>query len=139
MSCKSHVWIYMIKILVVDDALIIRMKLKKLLIQAGFDVVGEAENGKDAINRYLELRPDIVTMDIVMPEMDGIMATREIIQKDPSAKIIIMSSIHQKETLLKAIAAGASSYIVKPFEKDRITTAIEKLVPNKIGDESSKY
>lgn len=127
MICKNHAGIYMIKILVVDDAAITRMKLKKLLIQAGYDVVGEAENGKEAINKYFELKPDIVTMDIVMPEMDGIEATRKIIQNDPSAKVIIMSSIHQKETLLKAINAGASSYIVKPFEKDRIATTIEKL------------
>lgn len=115
------------QVLIVDDAIVARMVLKKLLTQAGYEVVGEAENGRMAIEKFKELKPDLVTMDIVMPEMDGIEATREITTYDPSAKVIITSTMHQKELSLKALESGACSYVVKPYETDRILRTLEQI------------
>lgn len=119
------------KVLIVDDAIVARMVLRKILEQAGYDVVGEAEDGRQAVEKYRQLRPDIVTMDIVMPVMDGIEATNEITHIDPSANIIITSTMHQKELSLKALGAGACSYIVKPYETDRILRVIEQIFHEK--------
>lgn len=122
------------KVLIVDDAIVARMMLRKILTQAGYEIVGEAGNGLEAIEKYKELKPDIVAMDIVMPEMDGIEATKEIISIDPTANIIITSTMHQKELSLKALDAGATSYIVKPFETDRLLRTFSQSFENKKED-----
>ncbi len=115
------------RVLIVDDASVVRLMLKKAL-KADFDIVGEATNGVDALAKYKELKPDLVTMDITMPEADGIQATKDIIAFDEDAKIVMMSGIDQKEMLTQAIKAGASSYIVKPFEKDRIVSTLNEII-----------
>ncbi|MCP5002868.1 MAG: response regulator, partial [Planctomycetes bacterium] len=92
------------------------------------EIVGEAANGREALVQYKELKPDVVTMDMVMPEVDGIQATRDILEFDEDAKIVIVSGIEQKETLMKAIKAGASSYIVKPFEPDRVISTLNEVI-----------
>ncbi len=115
------------RVLIVDDASVVRLMLKKAL-KADFEVVGEATNGVDALDKYKELKPDVVTMDITMPEADGIQATKDIIAFDVDAKIVMMSGIDQKEMLTQAIKAGASSYIVKPFEKERIVSTLNDVI-----------
>ncbi len=117
------------RVLIVDDATVVRLMLKKAL-NADFDIVGEATNGVEALAKYKELKPDLVTMDITMPEADGIQATKDIIAFDEDAKIVMMSGIDQKEMLTQAIKAGASSYIVKPFEKDRIVSTLYEIIGN---------
>ncbi|MCP5008282.1 MAG: response regulator, partial [Planctomycetes bacterium] len=87
-----------------------------------------AANGREALVQYKELKPDVVTMDMVMPEVDGIQATRDILEFDEDAKVVIVSGIEQKETLMKAIKAGASSYIVKPFEPDRVISTLNEVI-----------
>ncbi|MBC8552323.1 MAG: response regulator [Candidatus Brocadiales bacterium] len=116
------------KVLIVDDASVVRLLIKKVLQQGDFDIVGEAVNGIDALAKYKELKPDIVTMDITMPEVDGIQATKDIIAFDADAKIVMLSGIDQKEMLWQAIKAGAASYIVKPFENDRILSTLNEVI-----------
>ncbi|MBT6050676.1 MAG: response regulator [Lentimicrobiaceae bacterium] len=116
------------RVLIVDDASVVRMLIKKVLTQADFEVVGEAVNGIDALAKYKELRPDLVTMDITMPEADGIQATKDIIAFDAKAKVVMLSGIDQKEMLWQAIKAGAVSYIVKPFENDRILSTLNEVI-----------
>ena len=115
------------KVLIVDDASVVRLMIKKVLKEGDFEIVGEAVNGIDALAKYKELRPDVVTMDITMPEVDGIQATKDIIAFDEDAKVVIMSGIDQKEMLWQAIKAGAASYIVKPFENDRVLTTLSEV------------
>ena len=115
------------RVLIVDDASVVRLMLKKAL-KANFEIVGEATNGVDALIKYKELKPDVVTMDITMPEADGIQATKDIIAFDEDAKIVMMSGIDQKEMLTQAIKAGASSYIVKPFEQDRLISTLNEII-----------
>ena len=115
------------KVLIVDDASVVRLMIKKVLKEGDFEIVGEAVNGIDALAKYKELRPDVVTMDITMPEADGIQATKDIIAFDENAKVVIMSGIDQKEMLWQAIKAGAASYIVKPFENDRVLTTLKEV------------
>ena len=119
------------KVLIVDDASVVRLMIKKVLKEGNFEIVGEAANGIDALTKYKELRPDVVTMDITMPEVDGIQATRDIIAFDKNAKIVIMSGIDQKEMLWQAIRAGAASYIVKPFEDERLITTLKEVTISK--------
>ena len=116
------------KVLIVDDASVVRLMIKKALKEGDFEIVGEAVNGIDALTKYKELRPDIVTMDITMPEADGIQATKDIIAFDENAKVVIMSGIEQKEMLWQAIKAGAASYIVKPFENDRVLSTLKEVI-----------
>jgi len=116
------------RVLIVDDASVVRMLIKKVLTQADFEVVGEAVNGIDALAKYKELKPDLVTMDITMPEADGIQATKDIIAFDAKAKVVMLSGIDQKEMLWQAIKAGAVSYIVKPFENDRILSTLNEVI-----------
>ena len=116
------------KVLIVDDASVVRLMIKKALKEGDFEIVGEAVNGIDALTKYKELRPDIVTMDITMPEVDGIQATKDIIAFDENAKVVIMSGIEQKEMLWQAIKAGAASYIVKPFENDRVLSTLKEVI-----------
>ncbi|WP_440601625.1 response regulator [Bacillus safensis] len=114
------------KVLIVDDAAFMRMMIKDILVKNGFDVVGEAENGAQAVEKYKETSPDLVTMDITMPEMDGITALKEIKQFDASAKIIMCSAMGQQSMVIDAIQAGAKDFIVKPFQADRVLEAINK-------------
>ncbi len=117
----------MCKILIVDDALFMRHSLKIMLEKNGFEVVGEAENGKVAVQKYKQLNPDIVTMDITMPEMDGIQAVREIKQIDSKAKIIMISAIGQESYISEAIVSGAIGFIVKPFKEEIVIKAMNRI------------
>jgi two-component system chemotaxis response regulator CheY len=114
------------RILIVDDAAFMRMMIKDILTKNNFEVVGEAADGVQAIEKYFDLKPDLVTMDITMPEMDGIAALKAIKVKDPSAKIIMCSAMGQQAMVIDAIQAGAKDFIVKPFQADRVVEAIEK-------------
>ena len=114
------------KILIVDDAAFMRMMLRDILMKNGFEVVGEADNGKNAVQMYSELKPDIVTMDITMPEMDGIAAVKEIKQMDSAAKVVMVSAMGQQAMVIEAIRSGAADFIVKPFQPDRVLEALSK-------------
>lgn len=114
------------RILVVDDAAFMRMMIKDILTKNGYEVVGEANDGLQAIEKYKELQPDLVTMDITMPEMDGIAALKQIKQIDSSAKVIMCSAMGQQAMVIDAIQAGAKDFIVKPFQADRVLEAIRK-------------
>ncbi len=114
----------MLKILVVDDSLIIRKKVKKLVIQLNHEVAGDAKNGQEAIDSYNTLKPDLVTMDITMPDMDGIEAVKNIISNDSDAKIIMVTSHGQEDMVIKSIQAGAVGYMLKPVTQDKLATAI---------------
>lgn len=116
------------KVLVVDDAAFMRMMIKDILEKNGFEVVGEAGNGIKGIEMYKSEKPDIVTMDITMPEMDGIQALKAIKEFDPSAKVIMCSAMGQQSMVMDAIRAGAKDFIVKPFQADRVIEAIKKVV-----------
>lgn len=114
------------RILIVDDAAFMRMMIRDILTKNGFEVVGEAEDGNQAIEKFKEVRPDLIMMDITMPEMDGIVALKEIKKIDPSAKIIMCSAMGQQTMVIDAIQAGAKDFIVKPFQTDRVIDAINK-------------
>lgn len=133
MTLREHYLhnLYLKKVLIVDDASVVRLMIKKVLKEGDYEIVGEAANGIDALARYKELKPDIVTMDTTMPEADGIQATKDIIAFDENAKIVMLSGIDQKEMLWKAIKAGAASYIVKPFENDRVLTTLNEVLNGK--------
>lgn len=116
----------MARILVTDDAAFMRMQLKDMITKAGHEVVGEAENGEVAVERYKELKPDLVTMDITMPVMDGVQAVREIKAFDPDATVIMCTAMGQQAMVVDAIQAGAKDFLVKPFSPDRIVEALQK-------------
>ena len=116
------------RIMIVDDAAFMRMMLKDILTKNGYEVVAEASNGHEAVLKYEETRPDLVTMDITMPEMDGITAVKKL-EKDPQAKII-MCSYGQQAMVVDAIQAGARDFIVKPFKPDRVIEAVKKVLGN---------
>ncbi|MEG6520931.1 response regulator [Desulfotomaculum sp. 1211_IL3151] len=116
------------RILIVDDAAFMRMMIKNILIKNGYEVVGEAENGAIALQMYKELKPDLVTMDITMPEMDGIQGVKSIRALDAAANIIMCSAMGQQAMVMEAIQAGAKDFIVKPFQQDRILQAIERVL-----------
>ncbi|MDI9611051.1 MAG: response regulator [Archaeoglobaceae archaeon] len=117
----------MVKVLVVDDTAFMRKLLKNILFSAGFDIAGEAENGKQAIDLYRELKPDIVTMDIVMPEMNGIDALKEIKKLDPNAKVVMCTAVGQEQMVKMAIKLGAKGYIVKPFQAPKVVEELRKV------------
>ena len=117
-----------IRVLVVDDAAFMRMMIKDILSKNGYEVVGEAENGLKAVEKYQELKPDLTTMDITMPEMNGISAVKEIKKIDPGAKVIMCSAMGQQAMVVEAIQAGARDFIVKPFQPDRVLEAVRKAV-----------
>lgn len=114
------------RILIVDDAAFMRMMIRDILTKNGFEVVGEAQDGAQAIEKYKELHPDLITMDITMPEMDGIAALKEIKKLDPNSKVIMCSAMGQQAMVIDAIQAGAKDFIVKPFQSDRVIEAINK-------------
>ncbi|MBS6062381.1 response regulator [Criibacterium bergeronii] len=115
-------------ILLVDDAAFMRMMLKDILVKAGYEVLGEAENGAKAVEKYKELNPDLVIMDITMPEMDGIEAVKEIKKNSPDATVIMCSAMGQQAMVIEAIQSGAKDFIVKPFQADRILEAVKKVI-----------
>lgn len=114
------------RILIVDDAAFMRMMLRKILESAGHEVVGEAVDGNDAIFKYNELKPDLVTMDITMPQKDGIAATKNIRSADPNAKILITSAMGQSAMVKEAVMSGAFDFIVKPVDEERLLAAVAK-------------
>jgi two-component system chemotaxis response regulator CheY len=116
------------RVLIVDDAAFMRMMLKDILTKNGYEIAGEAENGRRAVELYKELRPDAVTMDITMPEMDGITAVKEIKKIDPGAKIVMCSAMGQQMMVMEAIQAGAKDFVVKPFQQERVLQALEKVL-----------
>jgi two-component system chemotaxis response regulator CheY len=116
------------KILVVDDAAFMRMMIKEILSKNGFDVVGEAQDGREAVTKFKDLNPDLVTLDITMPELDGLGALKEIRAFDPNAKVIMCSAMGQQAMVIDAIQAGAKDFIVKPFQADRVLEAIKKVL-----------
>ena len=116
----------MARILVTDDAAFMRMQLKNIVTKLGHEVVGEAENGQVAVDLYQEVKPDLVTMDITMPEMNGVEALKEIKKLDADAKVIMCSAMGQQGMVVEAIQAGAKDFIVKPFTADRINEALTK-------------
>ncbi|QXJ37252.1 Chemotaxis protein CheY [Parageobacillus caldoxylosilyticus] len=118
----------MARILIVDDAKFMRITLAKILQKANHTIIGEAENGKEAVELYQSLHPDVVILDITMPVMNGIEAVRAIKQVDRNAKIIICSAIGQQRMVVEAIEAGAADFIVKPFEENRVLEAINRLL-----------
>ena len=115
-------------ILICDDAAFMRMMIKGILGKGGYDVAGEAENGLKAVEKYKELSPDLVLMDITMPEMDGIQAVREIKKIDANAKVIMCSAMGQQAMVVESIQAGAKDFIVKPFQEDRVLEAVKKVI-----------
>lgn len=114
-------------ILIVDDSLVMRMQLKSMIEKLNLQVVGEAENGEVAIRKYKELKPDLVTMDITMPEMNGIEAVKEIMKINSNAKIVMCSAMGQQSMILDAIQAGAKDFIVKPFDPPRVQQSLMKI------------
>ncbi len=118
----------MARVLIVDDATFMRMMVKDILEKNGYEVIGEANNGIKAVEIYKAEKPDIVTMDITMPEMDGIEAVKQIKAFDPSAKIVMCSAMGQQSMVMDAIKAGAKDFIVKQFQADRVLEAIKKVL-----------
>ena len=115
------------KILIVDDAAFMRMSLKKILEENDFEVVGEAENGRIGVEKYNELQPDIVTLDITMPEMDGLTALKGIMAIDPNANVVMISAMGQESYVRESIMAGAKNFIVKPFNKAHVVKVLNSL------------
>lgn len=113
-------------ILIVDDAAFMRMMIKDIITKNGMEVAGEAENGVIAVEKFKEVKPDLVTMDITMPEKDGITALKEILEVDSSARVVMCSAMGQQAMVIEAIQAGAKDFIVKPFKPDRVLDAINK-------------
>jgi len=114
------------RILITDDAMFMRVTLKNILSANGYEVVGEAQNGAESVELYKRLKPDLVTMDITMPEMDGIAALKEIRKSDPEARVVMCTAMGQKNLVVEAIQAGAKDFIVKPFQPERVLEAVTK-------------
>lgn len=118
----------MAKVLIVDDAAFMRMMLKNILGANGHEIVGEAADGVQSLEKYARLKPDLVTMDIVMPQLDGIEATREIMTSHPEARIVMCTAVGQQAKVLEAMKAGAKGYIVKPFQAPKVVEEINKVL-----------
>ncbi len=114
-------------VLVVDDTAFMRMTLKNMLEKNGYEVVGEGEDGAKGVDLYKQLKPSLVTMDITMPNMDGITAIKEILSFDPDATVVVVSAMGQKSLVIEALNAGAKDFVVKPFQPDRIAEALAKI------------
>jgi len=115
-------------VLVCDDAIFMRTMISDILAQAGYEIVGEAETGVQAVEQYQKLKPDLVTMDIVMPDLGGIEAVREIIKFDPAARILMCSAMGQQALVVEAIQAGARDFVVKPFQPSRVLEAVQRVL-----------
>ncbi|MEA2443911.1 MAG: two-component system, chemotaxis family, chemotaxis protein CheY [Thermoleophilales bacterium] len=118
----------MARVLVVDDAVFMRKVVSDALATGGHEVIGEAANGQEAVDQFQSLKPEVMTLDITMPEKDGLTALREIIAMDPQARVVMCSALGQETKVLEAIKAGAKDFVVKPFQPDRVLSAIEKAV-----------
>ncbi|CAA9546096.1 MAG: Chemotaxis regulator - transmits chemoreceptor signals to flagellar motor components CheY [uncultured Thermoleophilia bacterium] len=116
----------MARVLIADDAAFMRMMIKNILSQNGHEVVGEAATGAEAVSKWAELTPDVTTMDITMPEKDGIAALKEILAANPAAKIIMCSALGQEAKVIESIRSGAKDFVVKPFQQDRVLSAVQK-------------
>ncbi len=116
-------------LLVTDDAMIIRELIKDAASQAGWTIAGEACNGKEAAERYAQLRPTAVTLDLVMPEYDGLYALKQIMEQDPSAKVLVVSALDQSQVLKQAIKGGAGDFVVKPFDQKKLVESLDRLAP----------
>lgn len=119
------------RVLVVDDALFMRSLIKDILVNAGFEICGEAGNALEGIRKYKELKPDLVTFDIVMPKMeeaDGLTAVKEIIAFDPEAKIVVVSALGNKQLVEEALVCGAKDFVVKPFDRERLVTVVKNIM-----------
>lgn len=116
-----------LRVLIVDDAIFMRKMISDILVENGMEIVGEADTGAKAIERYKELRPDLVTMDIIMPEMNGIDAVRKILEHDAQARIVMCSALGQQALVQEAIAAGAKDFLIKPFNAARVVEVIAKV------------
>lgn len=114
------------RVLIVDDAIIMRMRIKEIARDSGWEIAGEAANGEEGLARYRELRPDLMTLDIVMPKMDGVEVLRQVREEDPQAKIVMVSAVDQKGKLTECIRLGAIDFIVKPFDKTRLKSFFAK-------------
>jgi len=119
------------RVLIVDDAAFMRMMIKNVLTQNGYEVAGEASNGQEALVLYEKAKPDLVTLDITMPEMDGIQTLKELLKMDPSANIVMVTAMGQQQLVIEAIQMGAKDFVVKPFQPDRLIEAVRKA----LGDE----
>jgi two-component system chemotaxis response regulator CheY len=117
----------MAKVLIVDDAEFLRVRLNKILSAEGYEVF-QAENGIKAVAAYQEFHPEVVLMDVTMPEMDGLTALKEIIRLDPKAKVVMLTALGQESVVLEAVKSGAKDFVVKPFEQERVMNAINKLL-----------
>lgn len=116
------------RLLIVDDAMIMRKVIRDVAVQAGWQIVGEAGNGEQAIAMYAELKPDLVTMDLVMPVLGGLEALRRIREADPAARVIVVTALDQKQTLMDSIRLGAVDFVVKPFDRDRLVSLLNKFL-----------
>jgi two-component system chemotaxis response regulator CheY len=117
------------RLMVVDDALLMRKMIRDVAEETGWEIVGEARNGVEAVELYARLQPDLVTMDIVMPEMSGLEALRRIRASDPNAQVVMVTALNQKQTLMESIEDGAIDFIVKPFERERIVKLLNNVSP----------
>ena len=120
-----------VSILIVDDAIFMRKMIGDILKKEGYEISGEAENGIEAIEKYKELKPDLVTMDIIMPDMSGIDAVQEIVKHDSEAKILMVSAMGQQSLVVEAIQKGAKDYVIKPFQPSRVLEAVERVLKTK--------
>jgi two-component system, chemotaxis family, chemotaxis protein CheY len=118
------------RLLIVDDAMIMRKMIRDVAVSAGWEVAGEASNGAEAVALYSLLQPDLVTMDLVMPVMDGNEALRQIRAGDPEARVVVVTALDQKQTLMESIRDGAIDFIVKPFDRDRVVNLLGKVRAN---------
>jgi two-component system, chemotaxis family, chemotaxis protein CheY len=118
----------MARVLVVDDAAFMRKMVSDALVSGGHEVVGEASDGVQALSQFQELRPDLTTLDITMPERDGLAALKDILAFDPSAKVVMCSALGQESKVLEAIKSGAKDFVVKPFQADRVLEAVAKAI-----------
>jgi two-component system chemotaxis response regulator CheY len=118
------------RVLIVDDALIMRMRIKEIATESGWEIAGEAANGEEGVSQYRALKPDLMTLDIVMPKMDGVSALREIRAEDPAARVVMVSAVDQKAKLTECIRLGAVDFIVKPFDKARLKSFFERYAEN---------
>lgn len=119
-----------LRVLIVDDAAFMRFMIKNILTELGHEIVGEAGDGEEACSKYSELKPDLVTMDLIMPKKGGIDALRDIRAMDSRAKVVVISAVEQRQPLMEAMRLGATDYLTKPFEKERVAEAITRINVN---------